>query len=61
MAIPAPPLPRVDATINPADSDTIDDGAKSPTTLILNFLRSKGMPANGANIRTVLEQNAREP
>jgi hypothetical protein len=28
---------------------------------VLNFLKSKGYPLNGASIRTALEQNAREP
>ena len=55
MALPVPPPePRTDASVDTSD-------VKSPTTIVLNFLRSKGMPPSGANIRTALEQNAREP
>jgi len=37
------------------------DDPNSPTSLILAFLQSKGLPPTSANVRQALEMNAREP
>ena len=45
-----------------ADPEQVGSGdERSPTTLVLNYLKANGQPLNGANIRTVLEESARNP
>ena len=36
-------------------------GSASPTTLVLNYLKSKGIKLTGANVRSALEGNAQNP
>jgi hypothetical protein len=40
-------------------ADTSDE--LSPTTIVLNYLKSKGMQPNAENIRRTIEANARDP
>lgn len=39
----------------------MSDSVQSPTTLVLNYLKSQGLQPNAQNIRRTLEANARNP
>lgn len=54
-AMPTPPMPLAGVDPSPPSD------AQSPTTLILNHLKSQGMPATSENVRRALEQNQANP
>src|SRR5580765_2440546 len=42
-------------------ADAQGNEVASPTTLVLRYLQSKGIPPSSANVRAALEANARDP
>jgi len=53
--MPVPPVPPA----NPPWAGDTDE--RSPTTLVLQYIRGKGLQPTNANVRAALEANAREP